>query len=695
VTRRSAALGSLAALAVVALFAQSGPPGVSYAVSFPEPEHHWLEVEMTIDDLGPNPLVLRMSRSSPGRYAVHEFAKNIFHVAADDGSGRALRVTRAGVDEWQVAGHGGTVRFVYRIFGDRADGTYMAVDTTHAHLNMPATFMWAVGTEPRSIRITFRPPPGLGWTVGTQLLPTADPYTFAAPNLQYFLDSPTELANFAVRTVTATAPAGPPAVLRVMVHTGSAPADVDGLAEAVGRLAGEHAAVFGEFPRYDPGHFTFLFDDVPWSAPDAMEHRNSTVITGVSIRSPGGRADALDAASHEFFHGWNVERIRPVGLEPFDFTRENVTCCLWLAEGFTQYYGPLLLRRAGLLEELPLESVIEVINGAGRQVRSAVEMSEHAPFADAGVANDPDDRARTFISYYTFGAAVALALDLSLRERSGGALSLDDYMRQLWRSYGSVSDPRPGYVARPYSLADLRGELKGLTGDAAFADGFFDRYIEGRDVADYARLLGLAGYQLRAVAPNRGWIGDVHVQPAPGGLLVGTSAAGRIVPVAFGTPAYAAGLDVGDLVTAIDGQPATTSTWAALSRRSPGDRVALVLRRRDGRIVNTTATLAADPALQITPIERAGGTLSPAQRAFRQGWLGTKVQSALQTDPMEGPTGRSIQPLSVRDPLRSVGRRRNPPGTLEAAVVLVASLAGNGFGRESVPRSGDVSFGEE
>jgi predicted metalloprotease with PDZ domain len=462
--------------------------------------------------------------------------------------------------------------------------------------------------------------------VGTQLLPTADPLTFTAPNLQYFLDSPTELAALVVRTVTAAAPAGPPATLRVIVHTGTPAADVDALGTAIARLVREHAAVFGEFPRYEPGHFTFLIDDVPWSAPDAMEHRNSTIITGVSLRSPGGRADVLDAASHEFFHGWNVERIRPVGLEPFDFTRENVTCCLWLAEGFTQYYGPLLLRRAGLLEELPLEPVIEVINGAGRQVRSAVEMSEHAPFADAGVANDPDDRARTFISYYTFGAAIALALDLSLRERSGGALSLDDYMRRLWRSFGTVPDPRPGYVGRPYSLADLRGELRGLTADAAFADEFFERYVEGRDVADYARLLGLAGYQLRAVAPDRGWIGDVHVQQVQGGLLIGTSASGRPFPVPFGTPAYAAGLDVGDVVTAIDGQPATASAWTALSRRSPGDRVALVVRRRDGRVVNTTATLAPDPALQITAIERTGGMLTPAERAFRQAWLGTKVQ---------------------------------------------------------------------
>jgi predicted metalloprotease with PDZ domain len=517
------------------------------------------------------------------------------------------------------------VRIVYRIFGDQADGTYMAVDTTHAHLNMPATFLWPAGAEMRPIRVTFRPPPDLDWIAGTQLLPTSDPFTFTAPNLQYFLDSPTELSSLVARTVTVAAPAGPPATLRVMVHTDAAAADVQALSTDIARLAREQVAVFGEFPRHEPGHFTFLFDAVSWSSPDAMEHRNSTVVTGVSLGSAGGRADALDAASHEFFHGWNVERIRPVGLEPFDFTRQNVTCCLWLAEGFTQYYGPLLLHRAGLLDELPLGSIIEVINGPGRQVRSAVEMSEHAPFADAGVANDPDDRSRTFISYYTYGAAIALALDLSLRDRSSGALSLDSYMQRLWRAYGALSDPRPGYVARPYSLTDLRNELAGLTGDAAFANEFFDRYIEGREVADYARLLRLAGYELRRIAPSRGWMGAVRLQPVADGLLIGTTPAGHVYPVPFGTPAYAAGMDAGDLLTSIDGRPATMAAWAALASREPGTRVAFVLRRRDGRVVNTTATLAADPALQIAPIERAGGVLTAAERAFREAWLGSRV----------------------------------------------------------------------
>src|SRR5690242_15803448 len=161
--RTLAALMFVAATAAPA-FAQNGP-AVTYRVSFPAPEHHWLEVEVVFPGLGSTPLRARMSRSSPGRYAVHEFAKNVFAFDAFDGQGRPLKPSRPDADEWLVSGHDGSVRVVYRIFGDYADGTYMAVDTTHAHLNMPATFLWAIGLETRPIDITFAPPAGSGWKV--------------------------------------------------------------------------------------------------------------------------------------------------------------------------------------------------------------------------------------------------------------------------------------------------------------------------------------------------------------------------------------------------------------------------------------------------------------------------------------------------------------------------------------------------
>ena len=129
-----------------------------------------------------------------------------------------------------------------------------------------------------------------------------------------------------------------------------------------------------------------------------------------------------------------------------------------------------------------------MITGSGRTVRSAVQMSEHAPFADAGVANDANDRTRTFISYYTYGAAIAVGLDLSLRDLSNGKLTLDDFMRALWKDFGKPGGPAPGLVGKPYTLRDLRTTLATLTNNKKFADDFFDKYVEGRDVVDYTQI---------------------------------------------------------------------------------------------------------------------------------------------------------------------------------------------------------------
>jgi predicted metalloprotease with PDZ domain len=616
----------LLALTVGLAAARAQPAGeVVYVVSFPSPEHHWMQVDVTFPDLGARPLHARMSRSSPGRYAVHEFAKNIFSIEARNGRGEAIDARRVDADGWVVDGHDGSVRVSYRIFGDHADGTYMAVDTTHAHLNMPAAFLWGVGFEARPIRITFRPPADAGWTVAaTQLIPTADPWTFTAPNLQYFLDSPVELAALITSRFTVASPGGGTREFRVMAHAAASQADVDALAALVEPLVREQAAVFGEIPVFEPGHYTFLLDYMPWVDADAMEHRNSTMITspGLSLSTEGGRRAALDSISHELFHVWNVERIRPADLEPFDFTRANVSCCLWLGEGFTQYYGPLTLTRAGLSNAAPLGSAISVINGSGRQVRSPVEMSEHATFADAGVSNDAHDRSRSFISYYTYGAAIALGLDLTIRERTSGRLSLDDYMRRLWNGFGAVPSPVPGVVARPYTLADVRRELGALLDDEAFADDFFARYIAGREVVDYRRLLGLAGFALEPVAAGRGWPGDLALAESGNGLLVGGATA-QLVP--FNSPAYAAGLDAGDHIVTIDGRPATRSGWEALRRGAPGDRHVLTVGRRDGRRVTTTLTLADDPALRIVPIE-SRRPLTDAERTFRDAWLGSQTR---------------------------------------------------------------------
>jgi predicted metalloprotease with PDZ domain len=480
-----------------------------------------------------------------------------------------------------------------------------------------------VGLDDRPVAITFVPPPASGWSAGTQLYPTADPFRFTAPNLQYFMDSPTELARLVTSTFDVPNPGHAPAHFRVMAHSDGAQADVDALAARIARLVREEMAVFGELPDFEPGAYTFLLDLVGWTHSDAMEHRNSTYIVSpaIDVRTAAGRLD-------ELFHTWNIERIRPAGLEPFDFTRENVTCCLWLGEGFTQYYGELLLRRAGLSHALPLVyGPLVQQSSSARQARSAVGMSEHAPFADAAVANDASDAGRTFLSYYDFGAGLALGLDLMLRERSGGRQSLDDYMRRLWEEFGRPAAPRPGYVATPYTLADLRRVLAELTGDAAFANTFFDRYVEGHDAIDVAPLFAAIGLAPTRDATPSGWIGAPQVTADAGGLRLGSARPARgewLAP--FGSPLYAAGLDAGDRIVTIDGEPATLARWnARVARARSGDRLAIGAERRDGRAFTTTIVVADDPG-GVFWID--GTSPTDAQRRLRAQWLDSRVQAA-------------------------------------------------------------------
>ena len=608
------------ALAIAAALAQPHARGeIAYKVSVSAPEHHVADIEVTFPDVT-GTLQARMSRSSPGRYAVHEFAKNVYDVHAFDGAGRELTIVRPNPYQWDVPGHDGTVRITYRIYGDLVDGTYLGIDTSHAHMNMPATFMWARGFDDRPERLTFTPPQGSNWKVATQLYPTADPWTFTAPNLQYMMDSPTELSAYALRQFTVKNPDGRTFTIRTAVHSEASDPDLDYYAAGVEKIVKAAGAVYGEYPEYEPGGtYTFLADYLPWNGGDGMEHRNSTVVTG-----RGSVRDALGTASHEFFHCWNVERIRPQGLEPFSFEDANMTDSLWIAEGFTQYYGSLLLARAGVWT--PKQAIAAfgsladaVVTGPGRQVNSAVGMSHMAPFVDAARSIDPTDFSNTFISYYAYGGAIALGLDLSLRDRTDGNVTLDDFMRAMWRKYGKPGGPAPGLVGHPYSLDDIHETLAEVAGDRVFADGFFNRYMVGRDAVDYARLLQRAGVVFRRRHPGRAWIGDLEGET--GGARIGSL-------TAPGSPAYEAGLDVDDQITAIDGK--SVVTWPqvqdVLAAHKPGARVTVVFRRRTGALAHATMTLKEDPALEAALVEDTGGAPTPAQRAFREAWLGSHTR---------------------------------------------------------------------
>jgi predicted metalloprotease with PDZ domain len=611
---KCAARAVLVAAAFALSIAIRAATPVRYRVSFPEPQHRWMQVEATFAGIDADVLELRMSRSSPGRYSLHEFAKNVYDVHVFRGDGGEVEATRPDPSGWNVRQHGGTVTVRYKVYGDRVDGTYLAIDRTHAHINMPAAMMWAHGFEERPITIALEPPAGLTWQVATQLHPTGSPLEYTAPNLQYFMDSPVEYGHIGLREFSV----GDRRFRIALHHTGS-DAEFDAFARDVERVVREERGIFGEFPEYEPGSYTFLVDFLPWADGDGMEHRNSTVITSRESLARQERR-LLDTVAHEFFHCWNVERIRPRGLEPFDFDRANFSGELWLAEGFTQYYGPLALQRAGLADLAATARTLtglveEVARNHGRRVRSAEQMSQMAPFIDGGRTVDRTNWANTVISYYPFGGAIALALDLSLRDRSEGRLSLDDYMRAMWRRFGKPGGAREGYVDRPYTIEDAEATLAEVAGDRSFAHDFFARFIEGHDLADYSRLLARAGFEVRKQHAGRAWLGDLRLDFRNGARVNGL--------VSPDWPIYAAGIEQDDELQQVDGQriSADADLAAVLNRHTPGDVVPIVYVDRTGTARTVSVRLAENPHVEVVPVETTGTPLTSAHQQFRERWL--------------------------------------------------------------------------
>ena len=399
----------------------------TYTISFDNAVHHEAVVKVTFPQVKSKKLRVQMSRSSPGRYAIHEFAKNVYGFKATNEAGETLEIKREDPYSWEITNTDGTINIEYILFANRADGTYSQIDETHAHLNMPATFIYAESLQERPTEITFNTRKDLNWKVATQLKHTQGT-TFTSPNLYYFLDSPTEISDYKLREFKVDGQN-----IRFVLHDPGTEAEFDEYWEKVKAIVLQEKAVFGALPIYDFGEYTFLACYMPNVSGDGMEHRNSTILTDTETLANGGMDGNIGTVSHEYFHSWNVERIRPADLEPFKFDRANMSNSLWFAEGFTSYYTNLILERAGIITA---EEYVKGLNGTFNYVWNSpalqffnpIEMSNQAPFVDAATAVDPVNRENMFISYYSYGSVLGLALDLSLREKN---LSLDDFMKLM------------------------------------------------------------------------------------------------------------------------------------------------------------------------------------------------------------------------------------------------------------------------
>jgi predicted metalloprotease with PDZ domain len=584
---------------------------INYVVSFPNIVHHEANISLAASGIPAGKAIFRMSRSSPGRYATHEFGKNVYDVKAFDQNGNPVAITRIDGDVYEVPKQNGFVRVDYTLYAAYPDGTYSGIDQSSIHLNMPATFMWIKGFDKAPITVTFNLPTDKKWTIATQLKPGDKPIEFTAPGLQYFMDCPTKIGNLTWKEWRLKNPNGSNYTFRLALEAETTDTLAGTFAGKIKRITEEAQAVFGEVPAFDYGAYTFIASINPYVEGDGMEHRNSTMISIPYVFN--GDNNLLGVFAHEFFHCWNVERIRPKTLEPFNFEKSNMSNELWCAEGFTQYYGQLLLCRAGLrpIGEL-LASFTGLINtkenSVGAQRFSPVEMSRHAVFVDAGTAVDRTNYQNMFSSYYPYGGAIALALDLQLRSRFH--VTLDDYMTALWKRFGKTE------IA--YTVQGLEEVLADVTHDKAFATDFFARYITGHESINYAPLLEQAGITLKKQSAGKAWLGPV--QFAEGTTTINSN-------TIVGTPLYKAGIDFDDVIVQVDGKlvarPADINE--ILNTHKPGDVINIQYKHRN-EARTAAVTVSENPAFILTTFEQDGLPVTKEMMEFRNGWLGTKIK---------------------------------------------------------------------
>ncbi len=584
----------------------ASPLDLQYRLSVTHPSTNLVEVEIRAAGAAESALDFVMPAWAPGRYAIYDFAKNVQDFRATREDGKPLAWRKTDKHTWRVEA-AGAVKVFYRVFGNDLTGSFSQIDSAHASLSGPSVFMYVDGHKPDPLVLTVVAPPGWKLISGYSLSDAER--TFRIPNYDVLADTPLELSPH----VTATDFVERGKTIRVAVHSMTElKPDIAPLAPSVRKIV---AAQLAALPEPDFEHFTFIFHfDPRIPLGDGMEHLNSTAIM-IRQDISGGLAEALELASHEFFHAWNVKRLRPAGLGPFDYTRESYTNALWFAEGVTTYFSCVFFYRSGLwtreqfLERLAGEIRTLEAEPARRTV-SAESSSFHAWFYDRSPQMQQTNFANTTINYYNKGAVLGLLLDLEIRARSEGRKSLNDVVLSMYRKFYEA--PPESYYLAGRGYAD--DDLVAAASEAAGSDmkDFFDRYIRGAEPLPYDPILSAAGLRLR--------VATAKDAPPTLGILTERAAGGfRIKAVRPGSAAERGGLSRGDVVTAVDGLSLSTADLdERLSIYPPKAEVPLTVERhgRETRIV-----VVLDPP---TPSEYSLEVVAkplPQQLAVRNGWL--------------------------------------------------------------------------
>jgi len=610
------------------------PLELNYHLRLSHPSMHLVEVRIDVTHVTLPNIDFVLPAWSPGRYAIYNFAKNVQEFEVSDGSGRPLPWTQPDKQTWRVdtRNSAGTVRARYRVYANDLNGSFSQFDSSHLNLNGASVYMYVDGhkQDPLTLTVDELPamtpalaPSGEGpvWKIVSGFSPSTGQKSFAVPSYDRLIDTPVEICSecsiseFRDRGKT----------FRVLVHNYVAGEGVDSAQAAKNTalratLANELVAVvhseMAMMPLPDFDTYTFIFHFAPdISAGDGMEHLNSTQIIMHGSLSDTTVQEAVETAAHEFFHLWNVKRLRPAALGPFDYTRENYTPSLWFAEGVTTYYAYVHLLRSGLWSRADfLKNLAGEIRTfemePGRAMMSAESSSFHAWFYDRAPQMQETNFANSTISYYNKGALLAMLLDLEIRSRTHGQKSLDDVMRLLYHNFYQAPAATNYGPGRGYEEKDILDAVNTVTG-SNFAE-FFEKYVHGTAPLPYTQTLALAGMELKVSAvPGAGPSIGVSTQAEDIGL--------RITSVRPGSAADRAGLSADDLLINVDELSlAITSLRDRLKMYPPGAEVPFTIERHAQR-ERITVKLDPPPRDQYSIEELSGST--PEQKAVRDGWL--------------------------------------------------------------------------
>ena len=582
-------------------------PGIEYTVSMPQPHTHLLAVEMRVTGAAAGGRMdLVMPVWTPGSYLVREYARHVQDFSATDGSGRPLSWTKLNKNTWRITSpDAATVVVTYRVYANELTVRTNELNDTHAFWNNAALLMYPDGQLLAASTLRVVPP--AGWKVATGLpSATGGANRYSAAGFDVLYDSPVEVGTFDTLAFTVRG------VPHRIVLDGHGNEDRNRLRGDVAKIVEVATGMMGDVPYTNYTFITHLRS----AGSGGLEHLNSTALitTRFGFRPDSLYQDFLSLVAHEYFHLWNVKRIRPDALGPFDYTRENYTRLLWVAEGITSYYENLFLRRAGLL------SAEDYLDGLARSIQQMqatpgrLAMSAEEASFDAWIKyyRQDENSVNSQISYYDKGALLGLLLDLEIRKRSAGARSLDDVMRYLYDEFS-----RKG---RNYGPTDVQHASELAAGSSL--ESFFARQVRGREELDYDAALGAVG--LRVDTAGGKPVSGARAQRAYLGAEIGQTADRLLVRRVFsGTAAYTAGLNAGDQIVAINGMRATEEFLnARLKELALGDVLHLTLFRADDlRTLDVTIQRASGAvAYRIVPVAQP----TAAQVRLRDQWLGAR-----------------------------------------------------------------------